>query len=597
MKSSPIANRLTVLRKLMAAHKADYYFVPSTDPHRNEYLPECFNRRSWISGFTGSAGDILVGKDNAYLWTDPRYFLQAEQELDPALFQLMKMGQGETPAIDQWLKSQGKKIIFATDPKVMSIGQAQKISAALAENQGKLLPIEENLIDAIWEDRPAMPQAPVRLQPEKYAGESATEKLSRVREALKSAGADALVITNLDAIAWLFNIRGNDVKYNPLVISYAIVTPKSASLFVDLHKINATDQNYFSKIAVTVFPYEDFKKHLHQLKGVVWADPAIGNFWVAQQLKSTQLYLAPLPITMMKALKNPVEQEGMREAHRLDGVAVVKFLHWLENHWQEGVTEISAADRLKAFREEEPTLLDLSFSTIPGFAAHGAIVHYFPTPETDIKIDNRSIFLIDSGGQYPCGTTDITRTIHLGQPTEQQKHHYTLVLKGHLALGHTAFPDGMCGEHLNALAHQFLWNEGLDYGHGTGHGVGCYLCVHEGPIAITHRVTGVPLKPGMVLSNEPGFYLKDQYGIRIENLCLVTEKFKPKDSLSGHGPFYQFEDLTLVPYCRRLINKADLTAQEIQWINDYHQEVYKTLSKRLSSEEVKKWLAAETAPL
>lgn len=597
MTKNPIPERLTQLRQLMNAHQADFYFVPSTDPHRNEYLPARYERRAFISGFDGSAGDVVVGKNNAYLWTDPRYFLQAEQQLDRSHYQLMKMGQGETPAIDRWLTTQGKGVVFATDPKVISITQAQKISAALAEVNGKLITIDENLVDQVWSDRPALALSPIRLQPEKYAGESASQKLAKLREQLRTVGADAIVITILDAIAWLFNIRGSDVQFNPLVISYAIITDKTATLFVDPSQLTAADKKYFDSLDVHAANYDEFKHHLNRLQGTVWVDPNTASYWVMQQLTKAKLYGAPSPLALMKAIKNPIEIKGMYEAHRLDAIAVIKFLHWLDHHWQHGVTELSADEKLTSFRREEPLCVDLSFHTIAGFGAHGAVIHYRASEETNIPIDNSSLFVIDSGGQYPLGTTDITRTIHLGTPTAEQMHHYTLVLKGHLALRYAIFPDGTCGEHVNALAHHYLWQEALDFGHGTGHGVGCYLCVHEGPQAIASRNTGVPLKPGMIVSNEPGLYLTDRYGIRIENLCVIVNKYKTTESLSGHGPFYGLDDLTLVPYCRRLINKADLTAQEIQWINDYHQRIYKTLIDAMPSAELRQWLTQATAPL
>lgn len=592
-----IPERLSQLRKLMDKYKADFYFVPSTDPHRNEYLPPHFQRRPWICGFDGSAGDVVVGKNKAYLWTDPRYFLQAEQQLDSNCYQLMKIGQGETPPISQWIAAQGKGTVFASDPKVINVALAEKIASALETVGGKFVPIEENLVDQLWQDRPALDHSPVRIQDEKYAGESATSKIARLREQMKHVGANALIITMLDAIAWVFNIRGNDVQYNPLVISYAIITDKTATLFINPKQVTAEDKKYFERISIEVAPYEDFKHALNKLSGKVWLDPNTASYWVAQQLKKAELHLAPSPITLMKSLKNPVEVAGMYEAHRLDAIAMIKFMHWLENHWQEGVTELSAEAKLEAFRREEPQCLDLSFHTIAGFGVHGAVIHYAASKETDIPVNDSSLFVLDSGGQYHFGTTDITRTLHLGKPTAEQMHHYTLVLKGHLALRQAVFVDGTCGEHVNALAHQYLWKEALDFGHGTGHGVGCYLCVHEGPQVIAQRATGVPLKPGMIVSNEPGLYFPGRYGIRIENLCVIIEKFKTSESASGHGPFYTLDDLTLVPYCRRLINKADLTAEEIRWINEYHQRIYNTLIDAMPNTALREWLKQATATL
>ncbi|WP_423063091.1 aminopeptidase P family protein [Candidiatus Paracoxiella cheracis] len=591
------ATRLSELRQLMNDNGVDYYYVPSADEHKNEYLPAYTKRRAWISNFTGTAGDVLIGKNTAYLWTDARYFLQAEQQLDSSLYELMKMTQGETPSIDQWLASQGDNIVCGVDPNVISIAQAHKIQNTLSHHGGKLLSIDKNLIDAIWTDRPASPHKPLRIQDVKYAGQSAHDKITQLRNMMKDAGANAHIITMLDAIAWLFNIRGNDISYNPLVISYAVVTHDQALLFVDPEKITAEDHRYLKEQHIEVRPYGDFQSVLNHVKGKAWVDPSTASWWVQQQLNQAEILVQHSPITLLKAIKNNTEQQGMRIAHQIDAVAMIKFLYWLEHHWQEGITEKSAQEKLDALRREEPRCLDLSFSTISGFGPNGAIVHYFVTEKTSIPIDDSSLYLIDSGGQYYYGTTDITRTIHLGTPTEAQKRHYTLVLKGHLAIRHCVFPDGVCGEHINALAHVPLWRDALDYGHATGHGVGCYLCVHEGPQGITFRHTGVPLQPGMVVSNEPGVYFKSQYGIRIENLCLITQAYTQLDSQTHHGPFYKFEDLTLVPYSRKLIDTNNLTAEEIAWVNEYHQHVYETIVDQLPSDELREWLSAATEPL
>lgn len=594
---SNIPDRLDQLRKLMNDNHIDYYYIPSTDEHNSEYVPDCWQRRPWISGFTGSAGDVLVGRNKAYLWTDPRYFLQAQQQLDANVYQLMKTGQGQTPAIDQWFHSLNKKIICGVDPTVISVNQAKRIQKALKLRDGELKAIENNFVDEIRTDTPPMPNQPLRVQDIQYAGLSASDKIQQLRTIMQAQHIDAHVITVLDAIAWLFNIRGNDIAFNPLAISYAIVTTDTATLFVDENKITPADHDYLKKQHVEIKPYKEIANVLQKLQGTVLIDPNTASWWIEHQLSQANLLFAPSPITMLKAIKNPTEQEGMRIAHRLDAIAEIKFLHWLENHWREGVTELSAMEKLDAFRREEPRCLDLSFNTISGFADHGAIVHYFVTKETDVTIDDSSLYLVDSGGQYREGTTDITRTIHLGTPTEEQKHHYTLVLKAHLAIRHVIFPDGTCGEHINALAHAPLWQEALDFSHGAGHGVGSYLCVHEGPQAIRSSISGIPLKPGMILSNEPGVYIEGEYGIRIENLCMVHEKYTTEQSLTNNGPFYAFEDLTLIPYDRKLINKAELTAQEIQWVNEYHQFVFESLSDDLPSNELREWLRKATLPL
>lgn len=592
-----IPEKLVALRRLMQQSRIDYYLVPSADQHRNEYLPHCWRRRTWITGFDGSAGDALIGLNKAYLWTDPRYFLQAERQLDPAHYELMRMAQGQTPAIDEWLNEQQKPLRCGVDPKTISIQMAERLKTALTEYGGELVSIENNLVDQLWEDRPALPKAPVYCQPEKYAGETASQKIERVRKALTAHHAQSLVVTMLDSIAWLYNIRGNDVDYNPVTISYGLVTQTEAFLFIDHDKLSPEIIHYLKEHHITVKPYADFTAALNKLSESVLVDPSITSWWVLQQLQNARCIFKPSPIVLMKAIKNPAEQNGMREAHLHDGVAVIKFLHWIENHWKEGITELSAEKQLEKFRRENPVCLDLSFNTIAGFADHAAIIHYSASEETNRTIDDSGVLLVDSGGQYPMGTTDITRTIHLGQPTADQKRHYTLVLKGHLALRDTIFPHGVCGEHINAIAHRALWQEALDFHHGTGHGVGCHLCVHEGPQMIGYLATGIALQPGMVVSNEPGVYIPGQYGFRIENLVLIVEKYPASASLTQHGPFYGFEELTFAPHARNLIDTALLSDQEIAQLNEYHQQVYKRLSPRIDDPELLTWLKIATAPL
>lgn len=581
-----ITVKLANLRQVMVQNHLDLFYVPARDAHNNEYVPACWQRRAWISGFDGSAGDALISGEQAYLWTDSRYFLQAEQQLDPACYQLMKQTQGVAP-IHEWFLTQAQGQICGVDPRLISIAQAQLWQKNLAEVGGKLQAIEKNLVDQIWSDRPPQPDAPIRQYPLEHAGIGAQEKLIHLRRAMAEKKVQAHVLTMLDAIAWLFNIRGADVEYNPLAISYALITEETAVLFIDSNKVRTAEKLYLQSQGVAVQPYESFQTVLRELRGQVWIDPNTASWWVQQQLNQAQLLLEASPVQLMKALKNHIEIAGMYEAHRRDALAMVKFLHWLENAWPEGVTEMSAADELEKFRREDADCLGLSFATISGFGANGAIVHYRSTPMTDRRIDDSNLYLLDSGGQYWQGTTDITRTIHLGVPTALQKKHYTLVLKGHLALRRTLFPEGACGEHLDALARHPLWQHGLNYGHGTGHGVGCYLCVHEGPQRISPGYSGVPLAPGMVVSNEPGVYFAGEYGIRIENLCLIVE------SLPG---MRAFADLTQVPYARNLLDLALLSPQEVEWINEYHREIYELLADDLNGDQ-RTWLAFATAPL
>lgn len=590
------ADALSRLRQLMTDQKIDYYFVPTRDDHNNEYVPPFWQRRDWISGFTGSYGQALIGLDDAYLWTDPRYFLQAEQELDAKTFQMKKQLAGVAAPISSWLVEHAKNCVIAVDPKVISVNDYRQWSDALSTVGSILKPVAKNLIDEIWDERPELALTDVIVLDEKYTGMSVGEKLSQVRKAMTVNQADALVLSMLDEIAWLFNVRANDVPFNPLVISYAVVTQDAAILFAAEDKVSADVREALKAQGVLLKSYDRFGHFLESLTETVWLDPATASLWIAERLGKATLLEKTSPIVMMKAVKNDVEVAGGFEAHRLDGLALVKFFHWLSQNWQNGVNEVSAAKKLAAFRQEDSRCKDLSFSTICGFADHGAIVHYSATPETAYEINDSNLLLLDSGGQYFEGTTDVTRTIHLGVPTDEQKKHYTLVLKGHLALRHAIFPKGVTGEQLNAMARLPLWQHGLDFGHGTGHGVGAYLCVHEGPQRISYGTTGVALQPGMILSNEPGCYLSGQYGIRIENLFVVTEKFAQTDSVTGDGPFYTFADLTMVPYAKNLIDKDLLTAQEVKWINQYHQKVYDVLIDDLHG-EVKDWLQEATRPL
>lgn len=593
--TKPIATRLNDLRALMKQHKIDYYFVPSRDAHNDEYLPDCWQRRAFISGFDGSAGDVLVGLDSAYLWTDPRYFLQAEQQLDHDCFTLMKQLQGVDAPIHKWLAENAAKKRVATDPKLLSIHEQKLWDKALKAVDGELVAIGNNLIDAIWNNQPTLPTNPAHALDLTYTGLSTTDKLKAVRIALQEQHVTAHALNLLDAIAWLFNIRGSDIAYNPLAISYALITSDQATLYIDQNKLDTSIKQQLQKEGVMLADYNDFGDALKNLNQPTLLESTSASWWMGMQLGNDNVILDSSPITLMKAIKNPTEQNGMREAHRRDGLALTKTFHWLASNWP-GQTELSIAKQMAAFRGEDDDLRGLSFRTISGFADHGAIIHYGVTPETDRTVDDSNLLLLDSGGQYLQGTTDVTRTVHLGTPSAKQVHHYTLVLKGHLALRHTTFVHGTCGEQLNAIAHLPLWSEGLDYGHGTGHGVGCYLCVHEGPQRISGAYTRVPIVPGMIVSNEPGLYLENQYGIRIENLLLTVLKFDTKDSESGHGPFYAFDDLTLFPYAKNLIDTKMLTTNEIEQINQYHEITYQTLSPNLSP-ELQTWLKAATEAL
>jgi len=588
-----ISDRLSTLRELMKKQHIDYYFVPSADEHNNEYVPACWQRRAFITGFTGSAGDALIGLDDAYLWTDPRYFLQAEEELDPACFTLMRQQQGMAAPIHEWLASNAKGKRIGVDPKLISLAQVSHWLPALQEAGGELIPVQENLIDHIWKDRPPLSENAVIIWDEQYAGQTAAEKIQNVRQALAEKHCHAHVVTMLDAIAWLLNIRGSDIDYNPLTIAYLIIDQDQVTLYIDPKKVNS-EHAYFKQYDIHLKPYTDFAHALKHIKGDTLLDPSTASWWVEHHIDAP-IHYAPSPISMMKACKNATEQQDMRDAHMTDAIAMCRFLCWIDANWK-GQTELSAADKLEALRFEHPDCRGLSFNTISGYGEHGAIIHYAANKETDIPLKDDSLYLLDSGAQYVQGTTDITRTLHFGEPSSEEKRHYTLVLKGHLALKNTIFPDGTTGEQLSPFAHQYLWSAGMDFGHGTGHGVGCYLCVHEGPQRLSSMVTRVPLLPGMIVSNEPGVYFNGYYGIRIENLCLVRELIAQADSATGHGPFYGFEDLTLVPYARKLIDKASLSNEEINWVNQYHNEIWVTLRGKLEGKELA-WLEKATLPL
>jgi Xaa-Pro aminopeptidase len=594
-----IADLIARLRDLMKKQKIQAYIIPSTDPHQSEYVPALWERRSFISGFTGSAGDVVVTDETAGLWTDSRYFLQAAEELDAAVYTLFKVGMPGVPSYAEWLAANiraGGKV--GVDARLLSHKAYGSLAATLAKEDIALVAVDDNLADRLWTDRPAAPDGPVLPLPLSCTGESLQSKLSRLREKMTTEKADAHVITTLDAIAWLFNSRGSDVEYNPVVISYAIVSSQSATLYVDPAKITDDLVAHIGGEA-TLEPYDAFEAGLAALKkkgGRVWIDPDTCSRWIVERLgEKKNLFFGASPITLFKALKNPTEIEGSRAAHVHDGVALVRFLKWLEEAVpQGGVTEMTVADKLIAFRSMSDRFRGASFATIAGYGAHGAVIHYEASPESDVPIENSGILLVDSGGQYLDGTTDVTRTLAMGEPTAEQKDRFTRVLKGTIRTTIQPFPQGTAGRQIDSLARMALWNEGLNFLHGVGHGVGSYLNVHEGPQAISYyRCTGVALEPGMIQSIEPGYYKDGEYGIRIENLTVVCDA----PDLGPEGiSFRRFETLTLCPVDTRLIEKSLLDSEETAWLNDYHGEVRETLSPLLEAEE-REWLEAATKPI
>ncbi|HEY3294551.1 MAG TPA: aminopeptidase P family protein [bacterium] len=594
-----IKSRLSALRKLLAAYRIQAYVVPSTDAHQSEYVPTFWHRREWISGFTGSAGDVAITPLKAALWTDGRYFLQAEAQLSGSGISLMKLGMPGTPTIAAWLGKQLKKgNRVGVDPRLFSVAQFQKMKADLDAAGIELVSIESNLIDDLWADQPAAPDGIIETHPVAYSGERFQDKLKKVRKAMHAAGATGHVIAALDCIAWLFNIRGSDVLHNPVVIAYAIVTDKEALLFTDPAKLTPEVLRAFGQ-SVTVKPYDDFRAALIKLSksgGPVWLDPNTTNQWIADLIKPrASLMLKDSPIVMMKSLKNAVEIRGARKAHVRDGAAMVKFLYWLDQTaGREKLTEISVAEKLEGFRAKSKLFRGVSFDSIIGYAGHGAIIHYSATPETDVPIRRKGILLVDSGGQYLDGTTDITRTISLSPPSVLQKDQFTRVLKGHIQVVMARFPHGTAGRQIDTLARKALWDAGYDYNHGTGHGVGSYLSVHEGPQSISYaRDTGIALQPGMVISNEPGYYAAGEYGIRTENLIYVVQD---KENSRDGKVFLTFENLTLCPIDTRLINPKLLSPEELRYLNAYHAQVKKVLTPLLDKKEAA-WLSKATRPI
>jgi len=591
-----MSNRIFAIRKLMKDIGVEAYLVPSSDPHQSEYVPEFWQRRKFISGFTGSAGDVVITRKKAGLWTDSRYFLQAEQELDGKVFTLFKMGLPDVPSFDDWLLKELKKgESLGLDPRVISHNNYSALKKKLEDRGIPLKTIEKNLVDELWEGRPEPPRGKAEIHREKYSGEATASKLKKLRAKMAEEAVDAHVVAMLDSIAWLFNIRGSDVKYNPVMISYAIVTKEKAFLFVDQEKITDTAKKAWKRI-VEVRDYDDFSSGLQALakKGAkVWLDEGSVSQWIVSNLERGAGFLfKPSPIKMFKAIKNRTEISGFRAAHIRDGAAMVKFLAWLEkNVGQARVTEVSAAEKAAEFRAMNKMFRGMSFETISSYGAHGAVVHYAPSPETDVPLKPEGIYLVDSGGQYLDGTTDITRTVSLGNPTEEQKERFTLVLKGLIDLLSTSFPQGTVGKQLDTISRLPLWEKGLNYGHGTGHGIGTYLNVHEGPQAISYyRCIGIALEPGMITTIEPGYYKDNEYGLRVENVALVV---KDEERSSEKAVFYRFENLTLCPIDLRLVKKELLTAREIGWLNAYHQKVCKTLAPLLDKPEVD-WLKKAT---
>ena len=581
-----ISQRLSDLRELMQREHLSAFIFPSTDPHQGEYVPDHWKGREFISGFNGSAGTAVVTMTSAALWTDSRYFIAAEEQLRDTEYQLMKLKIEGTPTIAEWIgKECGPGAEVAIDGLCSSANSVKELIADLRKQGGITLRTNLDPLKTIWSDRPLIPDSPVELYPMKYAGEMAHDKIARVRKALRERHADGMLMSSLDDIAWTLNLRGSDVHCNPVFVSYLLISSKDVTLYIDARKLTPEIQTYLKAEGVGVAPYEDIGNGLKSyFEYNILLDPDEVNYTLYKSV-TREIIEEESPVKRMKTIKNATEIAGFRSAMLKDGIAMVKFLKWLSDYPEiSGLSEIAIDKKLTSLRAEQPLYRDISFDTIAGYQAHGAIVHYEATPDTDIPLKPEGLLLLDSGAQYLDGTTDITRTIALGPLTDEQKLVYTLVLKGHIQIELCKFLSGSSGTQIDILARKDMWREGLNYLHGTGHGVGTYLNVHEGPHQFRMEWKPAPLVEGMTITDEPGIYLAGKFGVRIENTLLITP-YKETE----FGKFLQFESLTLCPIDKTPIIKDMLLQEEIDWLNAYHQRVFDTLSPHLDEDEVA-WL-------
>ncbi len=582
---------LEALRQEMRRLNVDAVIIPGTDPHQSEYICDHWKFRDWISGFTGSNGTAVVTLDQAALWTDSRYFLQAGIELEDSGFVMMKENMGNDPTIHEWLQQVLEEdSVIAIDGRLYSAQAANQLERFCGEN-GFMLVTEFYPADRIWTDRPARPSEAAYVHDVKYAGEEATDKIERLLEVLEGNDATAMLVTALDDIAWLLNLRGNDVAFTPVAIAFAYISRKEKSLFIDESKVTDEVRQHLKACDVKVRDYDDVVRFLERVSEheVVLIDPNRVSDTLANALQCQKVYYRS-PITDLKCIKNEVQIDGFRHAMERDGAALVRLFKWIEETAPTGtINEVDVWNKGMEFRAQQDLYREDSFAMICGYKEHGAIVHYEATDESASTLHGEGILLVDSGAQYLDGTTDITRTITLGNPTAQEKHDFTLVLKGHLALQRAKFPVGTTGCQLDVLARMPLWQEAMTYGHGTGHGVGHFLGCHEGPQSIRTNLVDVKLMPGMITSNEPGLYKTGEYGIRTENLLLTVEADKTEE----FGDFLTFEPLTLYPYDLELIDRSMLTREEVAQINDYHRMVRERITPLLNADEAA-WLASKT---
>lgn len=588
--------RLARLRELMKREHLSAFIFPSTDAHQSEYVADHWRGREWISGFNGSAGTAVVTMKSAALWTDSRYFLAAEEQLEGTEYQLMRLKMEGTPTIAEWL---GKELQNVQSPEVgldgmvNSYNYVKDLIYSLRKLGGITLRTNLDPLEQIWENRPSLPANPVEIQPLEYAGETLASKVARIRKSLRELHADGMLVSALDDIAWTLNLRGTDVHCNPVFVSYLLIESDKVSLFVDDNKLSPEVKQYLQDNQVSLYNYNKVEKCLESYSEYnILLDGDETSYYLWKTVKCQEIVAAGSPIPAMKAVKNKAEIEGYRSAMLKDGVAMVKFLKWLKPAVEAGgQTEISIDEKLTSLRAEQKLFRDISFDTIAGYAQHGAIVHYEATPETDVVLKPEGLILIDSGAQYQDGTTDITRTIALGAVSAEMKHIYTLVLKAHIQLELVKFPDGASGTQLDAVGRECMWREGYNFLHGTGHGVGSYLCVHEGPHQIRMEWMPTPLRAGMTLTDEPGLYLAGKFGVRIENMVLISDYMSTE-----FGKFLQIEPLTLCPIDTTPIDVDMLLPEEIDWLNAYHHSVYEKLSPFLDEEE-KIWLENATKPI
>lgn len=592
-----IAQRLEALREVMRREKLDAFIFPSTDPHNSEYVPDRWKGREWISGFNGSAGTAVVTMHSAALWTDSRYFIAAADQLSGTEFQLMKLKIEGTPTISEWLGSELREVNSAqvgVDGMCNSTANVEVLVSDLRREGGITVRTNLDPLNIVWTDRPQIPASKVEIQPVELAGETVASKLTRIRKALRDLHADGMLMSALDDVAWTLNLRGTDVHCTPVFVSYLLISTTSATLYINKEKLTPEVEAHLESQGVKMAGYDDVRKGIKEYAEYnILLDPNETNYTLSRLVDVQEVIRHKSPIPAMKAIKNEAEIRGYRSAMLKDGIALVKFLRWLKPAVEAGgQTEISIDKKLTSLRAEQPLFRDISFDTIAGYGAHGAIVHYEATPETDIPLEPHGLLLLDSGAQYQDGTTDITRTIALGPVSDYEKHIYTLVLKGHIQLEICKFPSGASGTQMDILAREAMWREGFNYLHGTGHGVGSYLSVHEGPHQFRLEWVPAPFLENMTVTDEPGIYLAGQFGVRIENTLLISHY---KDT--EFGKFLQFESLTLCPIDTTPVVKEELLPEEVAWLNEYHQHVYDVLAPHLDDEGDKEWLRKATMPI